>query len=318
MTTSSYPVVGANIDHAQWRALESGMDGLFDTDASTADRERLGLDLSDLGTTARIKRGKVRFKGFAMTCSANHDLTLPAAGGSPVLYAVGVMYDPALEQNPAGPLYLNAQVKASQVIPSGGAYLPLYEVTRNPGQVLSAAAVVDLRRYVGPSLLLPDAFPLTGYSFPVGTQAIRAGQQLVRVPDAAGTGTEWQNLSAGSWTAIGLPSSVSAGGGTPPAFKKVNGVVHFRGSWVKTDGTKFAPGGGGGEYSLGTVPAGYRPGNNVSFAVDHGFDATATGARVLVSTAGVITAQVGPAHNSTTDGSTSRIRAEGVIYPAEG
>lgn len=318
MTTTSYPVVGDNVDHAQWRSLESGVDGLIDTDASTADRERLGLDLSDLGTTAHIKRGRVRVKGFVLQVTAAHDLTLAAAVGSPVVYSVGVMYDPALESNAAGPLYLNAQVKSSQVIPSGGAYRPLYEVTRNPSQVLSQAAVLDLRRYVGPSLVLADNFPLTGYDFPAGTQAWRAGELMVRRPNSAGTAMEWVRTGTPTWTAIALPSSVAAAG-TAPAVSKVNGLSVMRGAWRKADNSDFAVGGGtGGAYSLGTLPVGYRPGVAVSFTVDHGFDATATSARVVIQPSGVITGQVGPAYNATITGATSAIRADGVIFPAEG
>ncbi len=318
MTTTSFPVVGDNIDHAQWLRVMAGADGIVDSDASSADREWFGLDLSDTGNTAKVKRGKYKLRGFVLQCTAAHGLTLAAAVGSPVVYTVGVMYDPALEADPAGPLYLTAQVKTALVIPSGGVYNPLYEVTRSPSQVLSQAAVVDVRRFVGHSVYLQPSFPLTGVSFPLGTVAYRNGERLVRVPDVAGTGTEWLNLSKPAWQNLSLPSSVRSLGAAVQ-YAKVNGITTLSGAWEKTDGSSFAPGGGtSGWYSLGSLPAGYRPGRTWTFGVDHGFDATATAARVQVLTDGTVRGQVGPAHSTTITGATGFIRADGVSFPAEG
>lgn len=118
----------------------------------------------------------------------------------------------------------------------------------------------------------------------------------------------WVDVNAPVWQSITLPSSTLAS--TPaPAFTKINGIVYLRGSWLPTSGTFLSGGGTGGQYSLGTLPAGYRPGATMGFTVDEGLPSTANNVRLVISSAGVITAVV--------QGDTTAIGSNGTSFVAE-
>lgn len=303
MTATSYPLSGANFSTGQWRDVFGGTDGIIDCDGTSETDGR--LTLSSVDDTATIAACRVKHRGYILDIDPSESFEL-AAVTSATTYAVGAMFDPASEAT--APLALYAADKTAIVIPSSGSYLPLYEVTRQPSQTLNLATVKDLRRFVGPSIVvakgvLPD-------DAPVGARLWDGVDEYYRVRNQAGTGAEWASLTKPTWQTLTLPSSVVADG-TAPAICKVSGVVYFRGAWKKADGSKFLQAGGGdGWYSLGTVPAGYRPSSNVSFSVDHAFDTSAVNARVEVRTDGTVRGQ--------TQGDTSRIRSENVRYPAEG
>lgn len=124
------------------------------------------------------------------------------------------------------------------------------------------------------------------------------------------TATGWVDLQKPVWTNITLPSSVVQFA-FAPRFTKMGGVVYLQGGYSKTDGTNFVGGGGtGGAYSLGNLPVGFRPGQNLAFTVDHGYTTADTKVfRVNVSSAGVIT--------GVPSGDIAAMRIDGISFPAE-
>lgn len=80
--------------------------------------------------------------------------------------------------------------------------------------------------------------------------------------------TGWQNITlAGTW---------ATSGGLTPQYRVLNGVVHLRGSVS-----------GGGSTTLGTLPAGARPGQASTFPLIHSTGITIT--RIDIATTGVMT-----------------------------
>jgi hypothetical protein len=170
-----------------------------------------------------------------------------------------VMYDPALETDPAGPLAVYSALKTAITIPSGGSYLPLHEVTRSPSTVLSASTTADLRRYVGPSYTVQAVAALPADA-PVGSSAYVAATDtvFVRRQNSARTAAEWRALDAPDWQTLNLGASYIAVSGATPRIVKHHGRAYIEGAIAKWNATAFVA---GQIYSTaaGVIPDGYRP-----------------------------------------------------------
>lgn len=133
----------------------------------------------------------------------------------------------------------------------------------------------------------------------------------------------WVDLQAPTW--LNIPIAGGLTGAPQPQYAIINGAVRLRGAWQRSTGAKFDPSGGviAGRWSLGTMPVGARPSIAMLFAVGRGLETTASGAFIQIDPDGTIQGMVGPAVLTSTgaatsvDGSTIRIRADGVTYPAE-
>lgn len=295
MTTTSFPLSyveggpDANISHAQWRQLFSRAPGYYDPDENG-----MNLTLSSTDDTATVSTGKYGFKGFALRVTAAHGLTLAAAVGSAKTYSIGIMYDPAKESDPAGPLYLAAPLKTgiATATPSGGDFETLYEVTRQPSQVLSQAVPIDLRTWAyGAIFRATDATPdPAAYAYgqvlvqtnPTGTFLL---DLLVR--RGGSDAPYWQSLTAPSWAALSLPSGITATGSTAAQWGRSAGKIELAGLVKRSSGALFVA---GTEYTVSTQFGGaYAPHQPRRFFVDSGFNGSGSGARCFVSSAGVVT-----------------------------
>jgi hypothetical protein len=216
---------------------------------------------------------------------------------------------------------------SSQALAAGVLHTPGTEddqpiaLLRIDGGSADIGAIIDLRTWSGKVLQLPQdpqAAPAGfAYPHPAGQIGYTPDGHRWRAQDNGSGTVIWVDQTKPIWKTVSLPSSVVADGAAP-AVAVIGGVAMMRGAWKKTDGTKFFPGGGtGGQYSLGNLPAGSRPGTTMLFPVNRANDATATGAYVQITAAGLVTGFVSPNIDAASDGSTSRLRADGITFPAE-
>lgn len=289
MTTVSYPLSNTNFTSAQWRQIFDGDNGIIGCDGGGT--TSLNLQLSSTDNTATVGLGKVHYRGFVLEVTAGHALTLAAAVGIPRTYTIGVMYDPAAEGT--GPLSLYSAASLNITVPAGGSYMELYQVTRAPSQILSQATRVDLRRYVGPNIMLTANAPLPTDA-PLGTRVWDGTNDYVRVRNLSGTGADWSNLTSPTWQAI---TAVSSGAGATttsttlsgtqtPRSRLREGQVILTGTFAKTSGDGFA----NGSNQLGTLNAAHRPDRTIALSAAceqrNGYNTV----RVSIDSAGNVTA----------------------------
>lgn len=320
----SYPFEagsGQEAGNAEWRhygaALGDGIindvaGGAFNAVASASDRT-IVVDLDEL----RV-RG-IEFEGVDATETIT--LAAPTSGYTRVDRIVA-HYDPS-DKSVIITQHNGAEVNVGTPLPpalhrnSGGTWdLPLWRFTGGGGAA-STLTKVDERSWIGwmgaaaNSAALPDVAPI-GSRF----RAIDTSHDWVR--QLVTTTPTWVDRDGTSWQNIGLPSSVVPSGQTPQVTK-VGGLVVLRGGIAKQDGTNFEAGGGtGGSYSLGTLPAGLRPGTIMAFDVDYAYTTNrAQHVRVTITTAGVMTATVQVPSVTGTPNGTSAFRLDGISFPAE-
>ncbi|WP_030526602.1 hypothetical protein [Phycicoccus jejuensis] len=252
MTTLSYPINKKNITTAMWsKLLRRQHQGV---DVSTI------LTLSSTSNVATVSApSRLNFMGFELEVTEAHDLTLPAvtAGNPAKTYSIGVMYDPALEgRYPEGPLSLEVYTKGSIPIPAGGAWWPIWEVTRRESQTLDLAAQKSYR-VARVSTLYAD----TGVSNP--DPAYAQGVQVVFRRDGVWLleGGEWKLIKAdtGDRTdGVTTPTDWSAQG---TAWSVLNGMVEvdIRGTLKSGSGQLATASGGITDFRMCTLPALARP-----------------------------------------------------------
>lgn len=246
MTTSSFPIVGQKIDHAQWRELMGRTAGFLNPSAAGLN---LGLPVGG-GNNATVSiGGPYQFRGFGLKVTATHSLSLPAATTAAKIYSVGIMYDPAKESDAAGPLALYAAESNAVVIPSGGDFTSLYRVTRQPGETIDLATYTDLRQWAYQPIFRYDTIMPNPANYPYGqplTQNVAAGfgpDWFVRRGDA---GTEiWDPLLSRPWSPLSLVGGTSgyrAHLGATPQVRAVADYYELRGLLERTSGATFNAG----------------------------------------------------------------------------
>lgn len=198
---------------------------------------------------------------------------------------------------------------------------PLWQVTGAAGPA-TGLTFLDLRNWASTVPILaasaaaldPDAF--------IGSRAIALDTRHEWMRMRVGSAAAWVDLDAPSWTNINLPGSVGVSG-QAPAYGKVHGVVFLRGGYVRIPGANFVAGGGssGAGYSLGQLPAGFRPAQPMAFTVDYGYTtARAQHVRVSVSSDGTMIAVVqvpDVGGSSPVVNGVSAFRIDGISFPAE-
>jgi hypothetical protein len=254
MTTLSYPVEGKNYTSQQFSKIGRRQHQGVDVSMS--------LSLSSTSNDATVSTGRCNFMGYELEVSDPHVITL-AAVTSAKTYVIGVMYDPANEGlDPGGPLAIASFTKGAIAIPAGGAWWPIWEVTRQPSQTLNLATV-KLYRVARASLLYAD----TGVSDPdpayaQGTQLIVRpsgfkllhGGQFVDVKDDPGDRTD----------GITTPADWSAAGTT---WRVLNGMVDLdlRGKLLTGSGQTATASGNLNDFRLMTLPTAVRPPRTKTF-----------------------------------------------------
>jgi hypothetical protein len=180
--------------------------------SSTSDTATVGSDTED--SISRVG-------GFNHTIpkSQPETLTIPPATGATQTAILGVKYDPASTGSPCSLVMYpspgtpdGVPLRNSQ--PDGVVVLPLWSVTRQPAQVLSAATVTDLRRWTS-STVYPTTLPSEA---PLGTVALLSTQRT-RVRQMGSAGPAWVDPT---------PTAVK---GFAIATQDRNQVVQSDGTW---------------------------------------------------------------------------------------
>lgn len=172
MTESSGPKVGINFSDAMFSQIMARLDGIVgDTNGSA-----YALTLSTTDNTASLGPGNSVSGGFGHSASGATQIPggIPAVVGSNTTRTdiIAIQYDPSDSTDPfpcqiqrvagveGGSAPSLAAASAGGATPAGGALLPLWQVTRASSQALSQATVVDLRRWTGPTWVIPAGAPL--------------------------------------------------------------------------------------------------------------------------------------------------------------
>jgi hypothetical protein len=247
-----------------WLNMFAQPDGIInDTTATGA----LALSRIDAGNIARIGVGSLRLNGYTLEVTAAEDLTVSTAAGT---YLIAVKYDPALNvpdgagaASDLGPCRLVIGTSFSTA--AGEAYAVLYQITRAASQALTAATVVDNRRWTGPMNVMP-ALPSATISpaqlFARGSVMVEtdadatAGRikMSMRLPNAAGSALAWRPLTEMAEQAFPAAGTLVAFD-APARMELENGRVFLHGTLKRSSGALAT----GNEVTLGTLPAGWRP-----------------------------------------------------------
>jgi hypothetical protein len=250
VTVESFPVKDLPIRHEMWSKLFDGPRGVMDGTSAG-----LPLSLSSVSNIATVTECRIALKGFVLEVTGTAELTIPPAVGTPKTYQIGVMYNPADEAAPAGPLSLQAILKTSVSTPVGGAWLPLKEVTRQPSQVLSSAAVSDLQQWVSNPIWRSATTLPPASGAPYGQMIVQnvAGAGVDVMVRTGNPGAEtWSSMLRPKWVNLPLAGGIKAYTGYAPRYTLSGGRVHMEGIVERTSGADFAD---GQLYLVGTLPA---------------------------------------------------------------
>jgi hypothetical protein len=299
VTTVSFPLTkvpagpAANISHTMWRDTLSGSAGYFDPASAGMD-----LTLPSSGNNAQIATGKQRYRGFVLKVTATESVTLAAPTTTPLVYRIGIMYDPGRQADPAGPLYIYGGLKTgvAAATPVGGSFFPMWEITRGLSQTLDLASVIDMRQWVYGPIWRADGQPAPS-SYPYGQELMvpmPPGTGMVkRMVRRGGAGSEWWHKESGPvWDATEDVHDLSLAGGISP----------FAGTpWISKSGGEFVIGGAvkrssgnflaNTTYTVSTLTDAFRPliAPGPTFPAASSFSGAGMAARINVSSAtGVI------------------------------
>lgn len=180
MTQTSGPISQGTIAERQftdvlWRDLFGGEPGVIGDLDGTAYAITLPPDSDTAAIGSSTQNSLSMVAGFVhkIPAGAAEGVTIPAANAVARTDLIVVRYDPANTGAP-GPCRLvriegtNSGQPAYDAAPPGVEDLPLWAVTRQPGQALSQAAVKRVFPRLAPVLNLPDGAPLPTSS-PLGT-----------------------------------------------------------------------------------------------------------------------------------------------------
>lgn len=200
MAQSSWPLVGENFSDLDWRdsfGAEAGVTG--DLDGSSY---KVTLapdsDVAQIGSATQKSTAQVAGFGHRIPAGQPENITVPAATGSARTDIIALRYDPAFTGTP-GPVRLALVTGTSTGLPvyddapPGIEDLPLYSVTRQPGQALSQATVRQLFPRIGLPLVVPVGAPLP-LSSPLGTRVRQGTTEFMREQDGSGVPV-WQSAT---------------------------------------------------------------------------------------------------------------------------
>ena len=209
MPQSSAPLVGVNLSDVDWRDSFGDEAGVLGDLDGTAYKLTLPTNSDDVTIGSATQRSMARVAGFIHRIPAGEteSLTIPAASGSARTDIIALRYDPAFTGAP-GPVRLARIAGTSVERPTYDAAapgiedLPLWQITRQPGQALSQAVVKPLFPRLAPSLGVPADAPLP-LSSPLDTVAKRSSEVFRRELGAGGVPV-WVNQSPAVPTPVNL------------------------------------------------------------------------------------------------------------------
>ena len=189
-----------------WRDLfgdEPGIIGDYDGTAYSLTRPTTG-DIVTVGSTTQQSTAIVAGFVHKIAAGSTETITIPAASGSARTDIISARYDPSYTGSP-GPVRLfriagsGASIPTYDASPPGVEDLPLWAITRSPGQNLSQATLVKMAPRIAPHLEVASGVALPTSS-PLGT-TLRQG-----------TTNYHRTLSTGGvavWTAETTPAIVT-------------------------------------------------------------------------------------------------------------
>lgn len=246
-----------------WRDLFGDEAGVFgDSDGSAyaislpADTNLASIGSASIDSIARVA-------GFAHKIPANQPETIdiPVASGTARTDIIGLRYDPSYTGQP-GPVRLVRIAGTSSAVPTydstrpGVEDLPLWSVTRQPGQSLSQATVVRMFPRIVPSIWIDGNAPLP-LSVPIGTTLRRGpNEEYTRLLDAGGVPI-WQLTTPQSTAPVDF--AILAGfenwgfGWRNLCYWREERTIHIAGAVrLLSDLPK-------GTRQIATLPSGFRP-----------------------------------------------------------
>jgi hypothetical protein len=156
-------------------------------------------DVVSVGSTTQASLAMVAGFLHRIPQSSPDTITIPAASGSARTDIIALRYDPAYTGAP-GPVRLfriagsGSSLPAYDSSPGGIEELPLWSITRSPGQALSLATVGRMYPRLAPTLDLPAGAPLPTNS-PLGTRVYQGTSSWRRALDGTNNPV-WISTSA--------------------------------------------------------------------------------------------------------------------------
>ena len=204
MDEMSFPIAEKALNSLQWQAVSVA------TGSGIADRGGRPFWLRDLSNTTdsahrtvstTTKTAEASIMGFFFQMKKDVQVPLPPVS-SPTTYHIGLEFDPTRLKDATGPI---RRVVHKNTIPytAGRIYLPLWEVTRKPNQLLSDAEVTQKRPKLSPQIHVdyPESMPDPRTQLWGATCYIRLGDEAGATYVAAGSSeetggpTSWRELT---------------------------------------------------------------------------------------------------------------------------
>ena len=253
MDEMSFPIAEKALNSLQWQAVSVA------TGSGIADRGGRPFWLRDLSnttdsatltTSVTTKTAEASIMGFFFQMKKDVQVPLPPVSTT-TTYHVGLEFDPTRLKDETGPI---RRVVHKNTIPytGGKIYLPLWEVTRNPNQLLSDATVVQKRPKLSPQIHVdyPESMPdprtqLWGTTCYIRMGAERGATYLATgSSEETGGPTTWESFDG--WFDLGDGSHyVWAGHGEKRAVQVDGKTRRMRGRLTQANGDNFRPSDGG-------------------------------------------------------------------------
>lgn len=262
MTTNSWPAAGNNgLTTAEWIRMFDSPDGIVEDYTGNS----MSLSIVSSTNTVTVGTGIVRIQGYYLEVTAAESFTVPTTAAT---YTVAVCYDPTLNvadgsgnASTLGPCRL-VFFAGAQDTTGGKVYYVLYQGVRAAAQALSGVVWADYRTWSGASVEWPytQASPPFGVnaagSFPRGSIRYDAANDRALVRTMVAGSLVWKEIGATDFTPFPLASSIVANGSAPQYYVSPGRMVQLVGDVKRSSGTL----GTGSQVTVGTMPAGFRPG----------------------------------------------------------
>lgn len=277
MTQTSGPLATGTLAERQftdvlWRDLFGGEAGVVaDYDGSAyAISLPVGSDVASVGSATQASLAQVAGFSHKIPQGEPESITVTPATGVTQTHIIALRYDPAYTGAP-GPVRLVLIPGTSAALPSyddaspGVEELPLWGVTRQPGQALSQATLQRLFPRLAPNLSLPEGVALPPSS-PLGTVLQQGRRRYRREMGTAGVPVWTSDVMSVSAGAAGALAGAAPPDGTPVYKKTFYGSISLN---ANGDGTVVYPGGafanGVTDIFIQHISQGGPPSNDIGF-----------------------------------------------------
>jgi len=222
---TSFPIKEQPLTDLQWGQVTLGMGSGI---VSTGGDPYGGESRDNATNTFTFRLGangmaQAIVSGFYHRIDGDTKVSIPAVTATTTYY-VGLTYDPTKHAAASGPVSIT--VTTAKPSGSGKVYLPMYEITRTANQLLTDAAIKDMRVFVSPSLTLK-----AGATLPPASDML-TGTTCMNPT----TGTVWR-VDNGAWVPANAPWVVSPASTAGWAYDMFTGGIEVR---YRSDGKRLA------------------------------------------------------------------------------